>query len=161
MSKDKMTTEEKLEAALKIIDQLKQQAVARFDEGTEMQCLGQIVEDKYTPRGVRPELATFYAAKQEQWRAHPHNEAWAKRNGYRKAVPADFAAADGASADDLFALAEEVGDGVLYVCPKEHQLRRRHDAERRSAIAANAPLPEFRGPDGDATVRGDRNNGTS
>jgi len=160
MSKDKMTTEEKLEAALKIIEQLKEQAVARFDDA-EVRVVGQIVEDKYTPKGVRPELATFYAAKQSEWKSHPHNESWAKRNGLRKAVPADFVATDGNTPEELFALAEEIGDGVLYVCPKEHQLRRRHDAERRSAIAANAPLPEFRGPDGDATVRGDRNNGTS
>lgn len=154
------TTEEKLEAALKRIEQLEQQTVARFDEGTEMHCLGQIVEDKYAPKGVQPGLATFYAAKQGEWKTHPHNEAWATRNGYRKAVPGDFVETDGLSQEDLFKRAEEIGDGVLYVCPKEHQLRRRHDAERRSAIAANAPLPEFRGPDGDATVRG-KGNGTS
>ena len=165
MSREKKTAEEQLSEAMERISQLEKQAqrqnVAKFDEGTEVRSIGHIVEDKYTPKGIAPGLATFYAARQEDWKTHPHNEAWARRNGYRKAEAGDFVKTDDVSPQDLLARAEAVsGDHVLYICPKDHQERRRHDAVRRSAIACDAPLPEFRGPDGDATVK-EPGNGTS
>jgi len=147
--------------AARLEEQLQQQNVAKFDDGTEMHCIAHVVHDRFAPVGLNPALGSFYAASQAEWKNHPHNEAWARRNGYRKATASDFVETDEVKPEELFAIAEGAsGDLVLYVCPIEHQRKRRHEAEVRSAIAANAPLPEFRGPDGDATAR-NPGNGTS
>lgn len=140
--------------------QVEQQAAASLGEA-EVQQVVHVIKDRSKPLGLKPSLASFYAASMKEWKHHPHNENWARRNGYRRAQPGDFVETDGVSAGELHSLAEDVyGDLVLYVCPREHQEQRRLDAERRSAIAANAPLPEFRGPDGPATVTAEgQNNG--
>lgn len=153
-NKRKRTTEEQLEEALKLIEQLKQQTIAKFDDGAEMYSVGHVVRDRSTPQGLNPALASFYAAMQSEWKTHPHTEVWAKRNGYRAAQPSDFVETDGLTPAELFEIATGAyADLVLFVASKEHQQRRQRDAEKRSAIASNAPLPEFTGPDGNATVR--------
>lgn len=153
-NKKPKTDSEKLAEALKRIELLEQQTIAKFDDGTEMHSIAHVTRDRSTPQGLNPALASFYAAKQSEWKTHPHTEVWARRNGYRRAQSGDFVEDGGLTPSELFDIAEGAyADLVLFVCSKEHQQRRQRDAEKRSAIASNAPLPEFTGPDGNATVR--------
>ena len=147
----KETAEERADRLESEIASLREQlnkSVSKFPDGTQIELMGQFVNDPTEVKGLRADLYPFWAASSKIHPKHPHNEAGAIRMGYRRATVADFDPVDEMSAQLLFDLTEMGGPGesVLYVCSMERREMRLRREQALTAASMNKPPLQFRNP---------------